>query len=291
MSHRVIVTHGSCPDGEGAAYWLGKHIGEHTLVHGKYGPAEREELLYAGADVYFTDFAWEPDDLRWLETIADRVTVLDHHETSLGWLQEVGWIIHPDAEGLLDDMFSAFVAVHDQQRSGIGLAARFVKAAYGQSWPKWFDNIEDRDLWRFADPHTKDVFAAVTSYPYTVEAWDRLCEMDQYELALEGRAIERYRQQLIEQVVATAREAEVAGFKHIWLVECPYAIASDVAGILAERDPYGFAAYRIIKQDSVQYGLRSAPSGMNVAKIAERFGGGGHPRAAGFTVPNREEGA
>ena len=32
------------------------------------------------------------------------------------------------------------------------------------------------------------------------------------------------------------------------------------------------------------FGLRSAPDGLDVAEIAEKFGGGGHKHAAGFRI-------
>ena len=33
------------------------------------------------------------------------------------------------------------------------------------------------------------------------------------------------------------------------------------------------------------FSLRSADGGMDVSEVAKRYGGGGHAKAAGFTVP------
>ena len=41
-------------------------------------------------------------------------------------------------------------------------------------------------------------------------------------------------------------------------------------------------------KNQVKISLRSEPSrGINVASIAKSYGGGGHPYAAGFTIPGR----
>lgn len=61
-----------------------------------------------------------------------------------------------------------------------------------------------------------------------------------------------------------------------------YAIGSDVAGRLAEREPERFVAYFVQYGNRRKYGLRSTERGFNVAHIAETAGGGGHIHAAGF---------
>src|SRR5690606_35880403 len=61
-------------------------------------------------------------------------------------------------------------ALIDQQRSGAGIAWDFFHP--GVPRPALVNHVEDRDLWRFALPGTREIQAAVFSRPYTFAAWD-----------------------------------------------------------------------------------------------------------------------
>ena len=76
-------------------------------------------------------------------------------------------------------------------------------------------------------------------------------------------------------------EGEIAGFK-IPMVNCPSAVVSDVLHVLCEDRP--FAASYQDKGLKRGWSLRSADNGEDVSRVAERFGGGGHPHAAGFAT-------
>jgi nanoRNase/pAp phosphatase (c-di-AMP/oligoRNAs hydrolase) len=154
--------------------------------------------------------------------------------------------------------------------------------------PEFLLDIEDRDLWRFERKSTKDVFAAVTSYPHTVEQWDRFLDTDYDALRLEGISINRYRDQLIGQCVANAYEVQiVTPDSEIWIpcADAPYSVGSDAAGELAKTSRIGVAAYSIHHGNEVQFGLRAtAESEWDVAQLAAFYGGGGHVKASGFRV-------
>jgi hypothetical protein len=201
-------------------------------------------------------------------------------------------------------------AIIDQTHSGIGIVAQWVEGKYGpypDGIPQFLYNLEDRDLWRFKLWDTREIFAAVTSQPYTDDAWDWIAIQSQEELRLEGGAIERYRQQLIQQCVDLAYQRDfrtpmfepdfaVTGggvaavgmfeeWEDIWVANAPYAICSDVAGELAKRDPGRFAATFFIDEHGPKWSLRSTDTGMNVAEVAAKMQpgiGGGHTHAAGF---------
>lgn len=289
----IIVHHAGCPDGVSSAAWLGRHLaGPVEHVYGSYDrqPTPEEYAnLYDDQIVFFVDFCWPAGVMEIIKGVASRVLVIDHHQTSLPILRAAGYNIMGaeifEPEAVLN--FSGADAIHDQRRSGIGLTVEFVKLFWPDTKaPDWFKHIEDRDLWKFTfGEDTQQVMAALTSYPYTVEAWDRLISEQTFEsLVGDGEAINRYRDQLIGACVDHAWQETVAGYEDIWATDAPYTIASDVAGILAERDPWRFAAYFVRSEGQVKVGLRSSQDrGMNVADIAEQYGGGGHPHAAGYT--------
>jgi nanoRNase/pAp phosphatase (c-di-AMP/oligoRNAs hydrolase) len=62
--------------------------------------------------------------------------------------------------------------------------------------------------------------------------------------------------------------------------------SSDAGNLMATEYEQGkmFAATYIDGPKGRIFSLRSTKDGMDVSKIAERFGGGGHKNAAGFTI-------
>ena len=100
-------------------------------------------------------------------------------------------------------------------------------------------------------------------------------------LRMESVAINRFRDRLIRAAVEGAYEDTIAGHQ-VLVSNCPYTVGTDVAGILAENRP--FAAYWYRKGNVEHWGLRSREGGIDVAKIAETFGGSGHRAASGFRV-------
>jgi hypothetical protein len=281
MTH--ILHHAHCPDGHGSAYVAQKFLPGARIIPVSYGDPIPDSV--DGEVVFVLDFCFPPDQLRELVGRAGAVRILDHHHTAVGYLSEVEDII--DVYTDLDDMpavLSDAWAVIDQTHSGVGLAQRW----FGFD-RKWLNNIEDRDLWRFHLEHTSDIFAAVTSRPYTIEAWDEIDATPYGELVAEGRAINRYRDQLIESAVKDSWVVDIPGIGPTPVTPCPYSVGSDVAGELAKNHPGGIGAYFMVKQDTVRFGLRARNGGPNVADLAkELFGGGGHPGASGFEV-SREE--
>lgn len=280
-----IIYHGNCPDGFTGAWIIHRHLtlmpdkSEIVMHPATYGQAIPEGIRYED-DVYMVDFCYPANELLNLYRSCRYLTILDHHQTGLEYVTEVY------GESVItkwDDTYlmKKNVVVLDQDHSGAMLAMLW--AGHDYHFVKY---VEDRDLWRFVyGDWTRQIFAAITSYEHTIKNWDRLATLLPHDLAGEGQAIDRYRARLIEQIVPDAYQTTVLGHDDIWVVQAPYAVASDVAGILAERDPERFAAYYIDKPNGGRkWGLRSVdPSGMDVAKLAEtRPPGGGHKHAAGY---------
>lgn len=64
-------------------------------------------------------------------------------------------------------------------------------------------------------------------------------------------------------------------------------MASDAGNILCKGE--AFAALWYSAKDGTHHSLRSDENGVDVSKIAEQYGGGGHKHAAGFVLPHGEE--
>lgn len=93
-----------------------------------------------------------------------------------------------------------------------------------------------------------------------------------------------YRDWLVGEI---ASKAEIRPIDNHWVpvVDCPYALASEVGHRLCQLYPdRSFSALRVHSTSGTSYSLRSA-NGFDVSVVAAKFGGGGHAGAAGFRVP------
>jgi len=261
---KLCIYHGNCADGFGAAWCVRSALGEDGVEFfaGVYG---RPAPDVTGRDVVMVDFSYKRDVM--LEAIgkAASMLVLDHHKTA--------------AEELAD--LPGATIVFDMDRSGAGIAWDYYHP--GTSRPPLIDVIEDRDLWRFKLPHTREIQANVFSYPYDFKVWDKLFATPLVDLALEGEAIERkHHKDIAELVGVTKRRMKIGGYD-VPVANLPYTLTSDAGNLMAQGEPFA-ACYWDTPTGRV-FSLRSTADGMDVSEIAKAYGGGGHKNASGFQIP------
>lgn len=285
MSKPLCIYHGHCDDGFAAAYITRCATGP-GLFEFYPGVYQQEPPDVAGRHVLLVDFSYKRPVLLEMAAKARSIVILDHHKTAaedLAGFQEVApftdWQRNhecPLVEGAAEPIATLF----DMNRSGAGLAWDFF---FGGKRPSFVDYIEDRDLWRKSLPDGDEFTIALRSYPQDFEAWNQLWHDGPSRLIAEGRSIQRYYRQRVEELKRSAYEAWIDGH-HCWIANAPYFAASEVAGELAEKTGFG-ACYFEVEKDRFQYSLR-ARGEFDVSEIAKKFGGGGHKAAAGFTVSN-----
>lgn len=152
--------------------------------------------------------------------------------------------------------------------------------------PKAIRSIQDRDLWKFELPRTREVMAAVFSYPQTIEVWNRLMrDGNQDDLHREGFAILRAHDKNIREAVEGSKRRLKVGGVDVPVANVPYYMASDAGHMMGEGEP--FAATYYDAEDGRHFSLRSRPGGYDVSRIAKMYGGGGHRHAAGFTLKRK----
>lgn len=264
----LIIYHGNCLDGFGAAYAAWRHF-DAQGIEAEYLPASHgySPPDCRGREVYIVDFSYKRAQLMALCGQAERVTIIDHHITA----QE-------DLAGL-ENEFDNLHVVFDMERSGAVLTWDFF---HHNEPPLLLRHVQDRDLWQFKLDGTEAINTALMSYPFDFARWHQAAH-DPEALEIlrhEGETINRYRAQMIEQYKQRAVMGEIAGFS-VPVVNAPHAIISELLGHLALEHP--FAAGYQDKGNKRSWSLRSCrEGGADVAKIAETFGGGGHRNAAGF---------
>lgn len=274
----ICVYHGGCDDGFGAALAVWKRWGG-TL---QYVPAGYGSPLgvcdFAGRHVLMVDFSLKRQEMAALGDIAASVIVLDHHKTAKAELES--WIVTDLAAGIDDK--AKIIAHFDMQKSGARMAWEF---CHSTAAPMLIAYIEDRDLWRFALPGTKAVSAAIRSYQHDFSLWNGWLESNCSQLLMEGAALLRSHEKNVSSFIKHAYEMEIGGHA-VPVVNVPYHYASDTANALLAAYPEApFAAcWFMIDGNRRQFSLRSEDARTDISEIAQRYGGGGHRNAAGFTV-------
>lgn len=282
----VCIYHGNCADGFGAAWVVRRALGNIEFVAGVY---QNPPPDVTGKFVIFVDFSYKRAVIEEMRKKAKGILILDHHKTAIEDLSPICVPASGSLEWMLSWVHSAtftpcpVFSYFNVERSGVGLAWTFFFTGYVA--PMLLRYIQDRDLWKFELPDSRNVNAALFSYPYNFDVWDSLMDDDFIpQLITEGRAIERKHFKDLEELLKVGRgRTKILGYD-VPIVNLPYTFASDAGHIMAENEP--FAATFSYAPDGIRFSLRSREQGgVDVSQIAKAFGGGGHKHAAGFTVP------
>lgn len=261
----LCLYHKNCTDGLGAALAVREWLKE----QGRLEDSEFRTVQYgddppdvADRDVMIVDFSFPRAVLLEMEMRAKSLVVIDHHKT---------------AETELGDLD---FAIFDMDKAGCILTWEYLFP--DTQPPILFEYLQDRDLWRWELPQSREVSAALRSYKPFFDVWEAfLSAVAIQELKAEGVAILRYQQRHIDMVLANEPAmAEIGGYR----VPCVNSttLISEIGNELSKGHP--FAAMYFDLPDKRIFSLRSNEDGVDVAEIAKMFGGGGHKHAAGFTV-------
>lgn len=273
MQNPIVIYHDNCADGFTAAWAVHKAFeGQCELVGGVYQTAPPD---VTGRDVVIVDFSYKRSVMEEITKKARYVVWIDHHATAMD-----------DMLGFTAPNFEAFTALH---QSGAGLAWRYFFPM--EDPPTLLRHVEDRDLWKFAMRNTRQIQASVFAYAYDLKTWDHLMyAADLDDLAKEGEAIERKHFKDIRELIGvTKRMMDIDGHM-VPVANLPYTMTSDAGNIMArgngsdDKPEFPFAACYWDTPKGRVFSLRSTPGGADVSLIAQKFGGGGHKNASGFST-------
>ena len=288
----IVYYHKSCPDGFCAAFIASKRYPEAQLIPLDHG-AKFDFTQVEGKDVLMVDFSLrtrEENDR--IELLTYSFQILDHHKSA----QEV--------------LAGASYAVFDMKRSGAGLAWDYL---FGKDkpvldrphWvngttsrrtpildipqyegrPYWVSYVEDRDLWNWALPQSKEVNAFLGTLPLTIEAWNHLDNLTVEKTAELGVGALSQINHYVREAVKQAQTGTLNGFKTA-VVNIAYLNCSEVGNELAKTHDVSLSYFE--RADTMyQFSLRSVGE-IDVSSIAKQFGGGGHHNAAGFQLSYQE---
>lgn len=294
----IFIYHDPCDDGFGAAWAVWKRWGGEVLyVPAAYGKAPPD---VSGKNVLIGDFSYKAPVISSLAEDAASIVILDHHKSAMEDLAQLGQMdvapepfdyraVNPSLLSLGMEGLPPVIPYFDMNKSGARLVWEFCHP--GEMVPELIRYVEDRDLWRFVLPHSRAFTLYLKSQPRDFGTWSDVNHLLSYhdtrvELFREARAIERFYDQQIGRIRRNVRTIALAGF-NVPAVNCPGELASDVGNAMLAADPG--APFSVTYYDKAggtrSFSLRSEDTRVDVARIAQRFGGGGHRNAAGFEVP------
>ncbi len=248
---------------------------------GRYVPRGHDDEIGAGAHegdlVVFVDIAPGNEELRRLAESAAQVVVLDHHLSA-----SERYSADPGIENLVRE--GGHQVVFDLSHSGAVLAWRHFHP--DEAAPPLLAYVEDQDLWKWALPASEEVNAAIGAHRREFAVWDELHARGVESLAREGEPILRAQRSEVRRSVHQAHLISVAGLR-VEAVNAQHH-RSHIGHELAKRAAFGApvgVVYRVVgtQVDASIYSIGD----VDVAAIAQRFGGGGHRNASGFSVSLR----
>lgn len=257
---RIVIYHKGCVDGFASAWVAHLVFGDSAeYVAASYGDAPPD---VTGAHVAIVDFSYPRAVLLDMKEKALGLVVIDHHKT---------------AQAALDGLD---FCVFDMDRSGAGMAWDYFLRPGQRPWI--VDYVQDRDLWRFALPKSKEINGFIRTLPFDFDVWTKASELSRDDAAIRGAGALAYLEQYVREARHHTRRVTFLGHEGVPMINAVHVGISELVGALAEESPAGFAVGWFEKADGqINYSLRSRGD-FDVSALAKSMGGGGHAKAAGF---------
>lgn len=262
----VVIYHIDCADGFGGAWAAWKYFGnkaEYVAIE----PGSRPVAGLRNKEIYLIDVSYRERDLRKLIKLNKRVTAIDHHVSAQPFTK-------------MTQHYSYAIG-----HSGAVLAWKYFHPK--SNAPRALRHIEDFDLWKFKLPYTKEITAFLDLFNFEFKTWSRLIAMlDQprgFKKAVAmGKIVLAHESKLVERLVSVnAEPVKFEGHK-ILAVNSPQ-FCSEIGNALYKMTP-PIGIVWSERAGQIDVSLRSDGS-VDVAKIAVKYGGGGHRQASGFSWP------
>ena len=235
--------------------------------------------------VYILDYSIEPEEMVELCLRTENVVWIDHHRTALEKYQPY----------LRDDnsLFRFSTGASDSSEVVSILGYREVgRAACVLTWqwfygrqnrpPWWVKFIGDRDVWAFEFGDETRLFYAGMCAEDTgpmAETWDKLADHRDYYLTIIANG----------HIVSAYRDSWHKAYRENWAFEATIEGHAALCMNLAQAGSEAFGEEEgqwpilcAFVFDGKQYTVSLYSESIDVGRIAEKFGGGGHPGAAGF---------
>lgn len=277
-------------DGYGAMYATAKHFASldpmptFECIKGKYYEVETLEDVLAKlpencTEIWSVDFSLKRPIVEALLEKGYSYCIYDHHKSAL------------ELEPLLNE--GKIQGIIDLNRSGATICWEELSPTNNEPLPLLYAYIQDRDLWTKHFDDVDIIHNALQHKTSNLEAFEQLMkDTDNGKtvdtLRAEGNLIESMKNKMLKTVTSGVKN------KGAMMIELGGHIVPAVASIpgftsdMAEpfREKCSFLAIFTTYADNVSISLRSGnDESIDLSALAASFGGGGHPKAAGLSLP------
>ena len=268
MPHKniVILYHGGCPDGFGGAYAAWKKFGDAAdYIPTRYQQSVPENL--EGKELYVVDFCYEQDTMNELLKNSKSLTVLDHHE------------------GTREVVESMPNHVYDASRSGASIAWHYFHP--DTPLPTFLHYVENADLFRMISDDERALITYAYAQSFHFDIWDDLVHRiedpaERAKMIERGSTYQEYFQLLAHQLAGNAELVSFEGHT-CYLIAGEKMFITELGTQLRDKRP-PFALVVRAGATGLRVSIRSDNT-INAAKLAQKYGGNGHPNSAAFFLP------
>lgn len=265
----LVLYHAACLDGIASAACA------HRALR---GDADFQAIFYNQAppdvtdrQVFILDFSFEPPVLQGLLDKAAAITLLDHHESADKTIKPHKFCCEGKPR------------LFHLEMGKCGARLTWEHFFPGHPLPPLLTIVESHDLWTPDRLRYLDTLAYLESLPKDLPTWLALLDLTELELIERGRqagatrqAIEALCRELERQVHPVVLDG-VEGLA----VNAPHELRNEMGNLLATRCGTFGLTWHITADLKVKVSFRGSET-FDVLPLANRFGGKGHPKAAGL---------
>jgi len=268
----IVFYHKNCQDGFASAWTAWKKF---------KNKAEYISLNYQapfdhnvkGKKVYFLDVCPNRKILEKLKKDDCEIVIIDHHLSPKKNLD----LASP----------GSFIIRLNMRRSAAVLTWKYFFPE--KKIPKLLLYIEDIDLWKFKKRFSREIVASINLLDFDFKKYNKLVnnienKERRKKYIIEGKKIVEYQDEMIEQIIQTAKEVKLGKIKTL-LVNSSILISEIGDALIKKLPPIAIIWFEA--GDSKRISLRSNGK-VDVSKIAEKYGGGGHKCAASFAIKAKD---
>jgi len=273
MKKVEVLYHANCLDGMMSAAIVYKYLTEELKLSKddlRFLPVKYQEdppILRPDSKVYIVDFSYPRNVILDLQS-RHEVVIYDHHKTAQ------------------EQLLGIKGALFDMDESGATLTWK--QLFPNQPVPFAVQMIRDRDLWLWEMPQTKAFTEALYNLEdMKVERWQSLFN-DTYvfDLINKGDAIVAASNKQVERQLNNVYWSKLPLHDDVIpMINSNHLISETCQAMYNKFPDAPYVAMWTLKDDKVFVSLRSSPTGADVSQIAKVYGGGGHSKSAGATIP------